>query len=164
MSQGGVKGPGVRVTDHPPREGVQNGGKVDEVITDTDVGDVREPHLVQTGDSHALDDIGVPGETVIAVCGLHPPSLHPAQEGTLPHHPQHSLVVDQLPFSSELMGHTPLPLAGKLQADGFNTVPEVSFHHHLVGDAPLARSMTLFTSSGDSLTGKPSRPSPCHSW
>ena len=42
-------------------------------------------------------------------------------------------MVDQLFFSSELVGYTPVPVAGKLKTNGFNSVCEVGFCLYLAG-------------------------------
>jgi len=56
---------------------------------------------------------------------LYPFPSYPAEQVTLPHQPQYLPVVDNLSIVLELLGDIPIPIPGKLQADGFNAVGNV---------------------------------------
>ena len=77
-------------------------------------------------DNQTLDEIGIPGEMMMTIGGpyLFPPRS--AEQITFPHQAQHSLMVHCPSFVLKLMSNPAIAIAGKLKADSFNTIHEIS--------------------------------------
>jgi hypothetical protein len=82
-------------------EHVHDDRQVDEVLSQADVGDVRDPDLIGLGDLQSHDQVGVAGE-VVAAFGRPPPSYWGfALEAHLGHQAPDALAVDRPALTPE---------------------------------------------------------------
>ena len=104
---------------------VQNSSQIDKGCQDSNIGNIRKPNLVDRSSHQIANQVGKDPIRVVALRGPDPPPPGAAEKIVLPHHPEHSLVIDPQPLPVKGFGHSPIPIPGKLQHDGLYEIPKV---------------------------------------
>src|SRR3989338_9067801 len=77
--QGRIETSGDSISNSPPRKGIQDRRQIDKAGPDANIGDIGKPDLIQLSDIHLLNEIGISGKAVLAVGGIGPAALDPAE-------------------------------------------------------------------------------------
>src|SRR5271169_2790173 len=97
---------GERKAHEFPGEGVHDYREIDELLGQTDVGDVRDPDMIRCGEHGVARHIAHDLITMSAVSGARDERLvAQAEEIIEPHQPTDPLRVDDEPFALQLLGY-----------------------------------------------------------
>ena len=117
---------GERPAHDFPGEGVHDHREIDELLRQTDVGDVRDPDMIRRGEHGLARQIAHDLITMSAVRGARDKRLvAQAQEVIEPHQPTHPLGVDDEPFPLQMLGYPAIAVEPIRQRGAMNRIANV---------------------------------------
>ena len=132
QSQFGIDLARQLLTDDPLGKGVKNHRQVNELLKQTDVGNVRNPELIEPGRREIAGQIWIDSIAVIGIGRDNKSAmLAQAQQIIFAHHPQDSFVIDRRCFvtSVEFGGDRPITIGRPFESDPLNVIA----NDHLFG-------------------------------
>ena len=124
--QAGLQMIGERPADDFPGEGVHDHRQIDELLRQTDVGDVRDPDMIRRSEHSLARQIAHDLITMSAVRGARDERLvAQAQEIIEPHQPTHSLGVDDEAFALQLLSDPAIAVEAVGQCDAMDRIANV---------------------------------------
>ena len=93
------------------RTRIEHHGQVDELMAQTDIGQIRDPELVGRSDVQVCRQVRIDRQAVVAVGGGHEPFLSQTQQVVLAHEAQDPLVVCPNALPMQLFCDAPIAIA-----------------------------------------------------
>jgi hypothetical protein len=113
-------------SDDAARVSVQHDRQIYKLLTQSYVGDIGHPQLVDGSEFHAARQIRIDRQIMTRICSGDKRAAAHAQQVVFTHHPQYALVIDTEIAPQQLRGNAPIPIARRLQRNLLHFVPQ--FH------------------------------------
>lgn len=104
---------------------IKNRSQVHEAGADPDVGDVRDPDLVDAAHLTVLDEIGIDRQSMAGIGGTHKRAPRDRLQSELLHHATHSLLIHFETTAFQLALYPPVAVARKFLVNTFDLLSQL---------------------------------------
>ncbi len=125
--------------DHAAREGIQHYGQIHKLGSQANVGDVGDPKLVDSRRGEVASQVRVNRQTVSRIGRRdHEGAPAYAQQIVLPHHPQHTLVIDRETLPLQFRRNSAVSVRRRFQSGFLHLIAQFHFHWRSLARHPPA--------------------------